>query len=521
MNISVVNKQIQATSADALIVNLFEGVTTPGGATGAVDTALGASNGVPGDGLISRLIKLGDFKGKLNEVAVVYTNDLIPAPRVIVVGLGKAKDFTRDRARQASGAAVRKARDLGCKRVASIVHGAGIGGLEPREAAQATVEGALLGAYQFKEHKAHIGKTNGNGKSLEEFSLVEYDKAKLSEVEAGARAGEHIAHGVMAARDLISRAPNVLTPAAFADAARAMAERVGLKCIVMTEAEIAAQNMGGVLAVAQGSANPPRFVVLEHPGKTSGVSETPEVSSAPLVFIGKGVTFDTGGISIKPGENMQAMKADMAGAAAVFGAMQAIAELKLPRRVIGITPLVENMPSDRAFRPGDVITMMSGLTVEIISTDAEGRMILADALHYAKQFKPKGVVDLATLTGAAVIALGDGMAAALFSNDDPWADALLKAANGEGERLWQMPLYAEYGDKIRSDFAEIKNTGGRSGGVGTSAYFLYRFVEGDGEYPWAHIDMAGMTFSGDSKGYTPKGALGYGVRALVKLAQTE
>jgi leucyl aminopeptidase len=210
----------------------------------------------------------------------------------------------------------------------------------------------------------------------------------------------------------------------------------------------------------------------------------------------------------------------MAGAAAVFGAMQVIAELKLPRRVIGITPLVENMPSDRAFRPGDVITMMSGLTVEIISTDAEGRMILADALHYAKQFKPKGVVDLATLTGAAVIALGEGMAAALFSNDDPWADALLKAANSEGERLWQMPLYAEYGDKIRSDFAEIKNTGGRSGGVGTSAYFLYRFVEGEGEYPWAHIDMAGMTFSGENKGYTPKGALGYGVRALVKLAQT-
>jgi leucyl aminopeptidase len=211
----------------------------------------------------------------------------------------------------------------------------------------------------------------------------------------------------------------------------------------------------------------------------------------------------------------------MAGAAAVFGAMQVIAELKLPRRVIGITPLVENMPSDRAFRPGDVITMMSGLTVEIISTDAEGRMILADALHYAKQFKPKGVVDLATLTGAAVVALGEGMAAALFSNDDPWADALLKAANGEGERLWQMPLYAEYGDKIRSDFAEIKNTGGRSGGVGTSAYFLYRFVEGKDEYPWAHIDMAGMTFSGENKGYTPKGALGYGVRALVKLAQTE
>jgi leucyl aminopeptidase len=213
----------------------------------------------------------------------------------------------------------------------------------------------------------------------------------------------------------------------------------------------------------------------------------------------------------------------MGGAAAVFGAMQAIGQLRLPQRVIGLLPLVENMPSDRAFRPGDVITMMSGMTVEIISTDAEGRMILADALHYAKRFEPRAVVDLATLTGACVVALGDGVAAGVFSNDDTWAAQLVKCATACGERLWQLPLYPEYGDKIKSDVADIKNSAGRTSGVGTSAYFLKRFVEGDhgrDAFPWAHIDMAPMMFNTDNKGYQPRGAMGYGVRTLVELART-
>lgn len=508
--VTVLNKQIQATPADAIIVNLFEGVTSPGGATGAVDTALGASDGVPGDGLISKLLQLGDFKGKFNDIAVIYTHGLIPSPRVIVVGLGKSKDFSLDRARQASGTAVRKAREQGCKRVATIVHGSGIGGLNTQDAAQATVEGALLGIYQFTEHKS---KTS-NGKQIDEIVVVEYDKAKLNEVQAGATAGEVIANGVNAARTLINRAPNVLNPPAFAELAQAMAERVGLKCTVFTDKEIAEHKMGGIQSVAQGSLHPARMVIWEH---------NPDADGEPLVFIGKGVTFDTGGISIKPTEGMQNMKADMAGAAAVFGAMQAIAELKLQQRVIGITPLVENMPSDRAFRPGDVITMMSGLTVEIISTDAEGRMILADALHYAKRFKPRGVVDLATLTGACVIALGDNVAAGVFSNNEDWVQTVLRAADAQGEKLWQLPLYSEYGDKIRSDYAEIKNSGGRNGGVGTSAYFLKRFVEegDDDAYPWAHIDMAGMMFSDSTRGYQVKGGMGYGVRTLVELAKGE
>jgi leucyl aminopeptidase len=509
MRVSVIRGQIQATPADAIIVNSFEGVTIPGGATGAVDAALRLGN--TGErGAISRLIALGDFKGRLNEVGVVYTHDQLPAPRVLVVGLGDREAFTLDCIRQASGSAVRKARELGCKRVATIVHGSGIGGLDPRQAAQATVEGALMGSYQFGEHKSQA-----NERSVEELLVVEYDGSKLDAIKAGAQAGEAIARAVNAARALINRAPNVLYPDAFAQAAREMAAQHGLQCVVLTEAEIATAGMGGVLAVSQGSQHPPRFVILEY------MPEGQKGEMPPLVFVGKGVTFDTGGISIKPSEGMQAMKADMSGAAAVFGAMQAIADLKARRRVVGLLPLVENMPSGNAYRPGDVLTMMSGLKVEVVSTDAEGRLILADALHYAKRYRPRGVVDLATLTGACVVALGEGVAAGVFSNNEDWCAAVLKAAEAQGEKMWRLPLYSEYGDKIRSDVADIKNSGGRIGGVGASAYFLYRFVQGEGEYPWAHVDMAGMTFSPENKGYLVKGAMGYGVRTLIALAQAE
>jgi leucyl aminopeptidase len=515
MKISIVQKQIQALPADALIVNLFEGATTPSGATGAVDSALGATDGIPGDGAISQLIKLGDFKGKLNEVAVVYTRGLIPAPRVILVGLGRKDELTIDRARQASGSAARKARDLGCKRVTSVVHGGGLGGLDTRAAAQATVEGALLGTYQFREHKS-AAADGDNGKRIEEFTLVEFNAARLAAINEGARAGEIIARGVNTARTLINRAPNVLSPQTLAEAAQAMAAQAGLNCRVFTEREITEHKMGGVLAVSQGSANPPRFVILETVGSETNAAER------ALVFVGKGVTFDTGGISLKDPAGMESMKADMGGAAAVIGAMQAIGELKLPRRVIGLVPLVENMPGGHSFRPSDVLTMMSGTTVEVISTDAEGRLILADALHYAKRYAQRGVVDLATLTGACVVALGDGIAAGLFANDDRWASGVLQAAEAGGERLWQLPLYPEYNDKVRSDVADIKNSAGRNAGIGASAYFLKRFVEEEGRrdaYPWAHIDMAAMMFNTENKGYQPKGAMGYGVRLLIELAQ--
>ena len=522
MKISVLNRQIQAATVDAIIVNLFDGVKMPGGATGAVDTALASTDGVPGNGAISRLIQLGDFKGKLNELSVIYTNGLIPATRVILVGLGKQNEFDADAARHASATAVRKARDLGCKRVATIAHGAGIGGMNPRESAQATVEGAVMGVYQHLENKSQ-GKDN---KAIDELMLLTADTKQTDQLIAGANAGEIIGNAVNTARTLANRPPNLLYPITFADFAQQMALRVGLRGEIFDEHEISERKMGGIMAVAKGSAQPPRFVVLEHlPKSTNGTSNgaAGHESVQPIVLVGKGVTFDTGGISIKPSEGMQAMKGDMAGAAAVIAAMQAIAELNLPRRVIGLVPMVENMPSDRAYRPGDVVTMMSGLTVEIISTDAEGRMILADALHYAKRFIPRGVVDIATLTGACVIALGEGVAAGVFASDDNWAGSLLKSSAATGERIWRMPLYKEYGNSIKSDTGDIKNSGGRYGGVGTSAWFLRRFTEGEDSepaYPWAHIDMAAMDTDDKTEGYRIRGGSGYGVRLFVELARS-
>jgi leucyl aminopeptidase len=518
MKISVLNRQIQAAPVDAIIINLFEGVSVPGGATGAVDTALGASDGVPGSGSISKLIQLGDFKGKLNELAVLYGNGLIPATRIIVVGLGKQSEFDVNAARHASATAVRKARDLGCKRVATIAHGAGIDGLSPRSAAQATIEGAVMGVYQHLENKSQV-KDN---KTIDELMLLTADANQISELTEGANVGETIGIAVNTARTLANRPPNQLHPASFAEFAQNMAAHVGLRCEVFDENEIKTHGMGGITAVSQGSAQPARFVVLEHQPKTNNGKNSSDEILPPIVLVGKGVTFDTGGISIKPSEGMQSMKGDMAGAAAVIGAMQAIAMLNLSRHVIGLVPMVENMPSDRAYRPSDVITMMSGLTVEIISTDAEGRMILADALHYAKRFSPSGVVDIATLTGSCVIALGEGVAAGVFASDDHWANTLLSASATTGERIWRMPLYKEYGDAIKSDTADIKNSGGRMGGVGTSAWFLRRFVEGeDGQplYPWAHIDMAAMDTDDKTDGYRVKGGSGFGVRLFVHLIQ--
>lgn len=505
MNVRALSRQIQAVPADVLILSLSEGERVSAGQVAAVDTALGSADGMPGRGAISRLLELGDFSGKLNQTAVLYTQGLIPAPRVILVGLGRPDRVKIDHIRQASGVAMRRARDLGCRHVVSMAHGAGLSHIDPAEAAQATVEGALMGAWRFAEH------TSGDReRHVERLMLVTPDAAQVERMAAAARAGEIVAGAVNTSRALIAQPANVMTPPALADAAATIARDAGLSCAVLDERAIAELGMGGVLAVAQGSAHPPRFVILEHAGGPG----------QPLVFIGKGVTFDSGGLSLKEPAGMEAMKADMSGAAAVIGAMQAIARLGLPRRVIGLAPLVENMPDGRAYRPGDVVTMMNGRTVEIISTDAEGRMTLADALHFAKRYRPAGVVDLATLTGASVVALGEGVAAALFANDWAWAGAIRAAAAFSGERLWRLPLYPQYADKLRSDVADLKNTAGRLGGVGASAYFLRRFVDGEGAYPWAHIDMAGMTFSPDSRGYQPKGPLGFGVRTLARLAST-
>ena len=364
MDISVTIGNILEQQTDGIVLNLFEGVDAPGGATGAADKAL--------NGGIESLIASGDFTGKFKQTSVLYPRGGMPAKRVILVGLGKQEAFTLDHVRQVSAVAAQQARKLGINSLTTIVHGGGAGGLHTADAAQAVVEGTVLGTYRFSHYKTG---DQDDGNDLDRLTLVEFDAAKQAEVERGALIGRIVADGTCLARDLVSHPGNELPPTVLAERAREMADGVGLSCEVLDETRIAEEGMRTLLAVAQGSAQPPRFIVLEHDG---GKTDDP-----PVVLIGKGITFDTGGISIKGAEGMWDMKFDMGGAAAVIGAMQATARLNLPVRTVGLVAASENMPGSRALKPGDIIRSMLGKTIEIRSTDAEGRLVLADAITYA------------------------------------------------------------------------------------------------------------------------------------------
>ena len=494
MQIIVKQGDIVAAEADTLIVNLFEGVSVPGGATGAVDRALG--------GAIADLIAGGDLKGKTGEVAVLYPRGAIGARRVLVVGLGQAGKFDLDGVRRAAAVGIKRARDLGAQRVASIVHGAGIGGLDVAAAAQATVEGSLLAVYRFDAQKKKEPFHD-----IDSLTLIENDGARIESVTAGAKTAQAIVAGVELARDLVNMPPNVATPTRMAAAAQAIADAYGLEVTIGDREWAAERQMGAYLAVAQGAGEPPKFIVLAHNGDRTDLPT--------VVLVGKGITFDTGGISIKGSERMGDMKSDMGGAAAVLGAMEIIGRLDIPLRVIGITPCTENMPDANAYRPADVIKASNGKTIEIISTDAEGRMVLADALVLAESYKPQAVIDLATLTGACVVALGAGVSAGVFCNDEALRDELLAASDSTHERLWPLPLFDDYRRMINSEVADMKNSGGRFGGVGTSAVFLQEFTN----YPWAHIDIAGMALAEKAGEYSPVGGTGFGVRLLVAYLQ--
>ncbi|MHB8945106.1 MAG: leucyl aminopeptidase [Bacillota bacterium] len=496
MKVTVWHGSIAEVKADAVVVNLFEGVKSPGGATGAVDQALG--------GAISRLIEAGEVTGKAGQAAVVYTLGRLPARKVVVAGLGASGGFGPEGVRAAAGWAMRAAAKGNARTVATIVHGAGLGGLEPGAAAAATVEGSLLAAYAFKELKP--AEDSGG---VEELILVDRDEAKLSQIEAGAQRGEALAGATALARDLVNRPGNLVTPTAMAQTAADIARRGGLTLEVLERADCERLGMGAFVSVAKGSDEPAKLIVLRYqPGGRR--------SDAPVALVGKGLTFDSGGISLKPGEGMEGMKSDMAGGAAVLGAMEAVATLKPAVEVIGVIPATENMPSGHASRPGDVVRAMNGKTIEIISTDAEGRMILADAICYAKTQGATKLIDLATLTGACVVALGN-VRAGLFSNDDGLAAAVERAAVEAGEKVWRLPVDAEYREQIKSDVAEIKNTGGRPAGAITGALFLAEFA---GDTPWVHLDIAGVAMNQRDLAFTPKGATGFGVRTLARLVES-
>lgn len=493
MEITVTIQDVTKVKSDALLINLFEGVKQPGGATGAVDRALG--------GAISKLIESGEIKGKRGEMTTVHVFGQIPASRVMVLGLGKREEFTRDIIRRGMAEAARAIRGMGVKRFATILHGGGIAGLDAEACAQAIAEGATLGLYTFKK----LGKAANDSPQVQAIEVVEGDKAKIAAIKRGIEAGKAIAESVCLARDMANMPANMMTPTDIAAQAQKVAKETGLAITIFDQKEMEKMGMGAILGVSKGSAQPPKFIVLRYTGDRANPKKV-------IGLVGKGVSFDTGGISLKPADGMGWMKTDMSGAATVIGAIRAIALLKPKVNVTALAPCAENMPSGTAQKPGDVLTVMNGKTVEVDNTDAEGRLLLADALSYGNQIGLAPMIDVATLTGAIKTTFG-GITTGVFTNDQAVCDRVLKAAATAGEKAWQLPMHDEYKEQNKSDVADIKNSGGAGAGSITAALFLAEFA---GKTPWVHLDIAGTGRTDSTKGYIIKGSTGVPVRTLVQ-----
>ena len=498
MELRVTINDITQIAADAIIVNLFEGVKNPGGATAKVDAAL--------DGAITSLIRDGEITGRKGQNTVIHTLGKLPSKRVIVAGLGKSDSFTVNVARGVAGDAARQLRSLKVRKAATIIHGAGIGNIEAAAAAEALAEGTILGLYTFNAHKTH---DESKALKLEELVIVEQDAEKESAIQRGLVSGRILAESTSLARDMANQPANKMTPTIMAEQARQVAQDYGLEFNLLEKTDCEALGMGAFLGVSQGSSEPPKFIVVRYHGDPS----TPENN---LGIIGKSVTFDSGGISLKPAPDMGKMKADMSGGASVIGAMKAIAQLKPNINVTMIAAATENMPSGTATKPGDILKSMSGKTIEVDNTDAEGRLTLGDAITYARQeLGVNKLVDVATLTGDMGVALGN-IRAGVFTNNQALVNQVILAGEAAGERMWQMPLDEDYKEQNKSAVADIKNTGGRAAGSITAAHFVGEFA---GDTPWVHMDIAGVYMADKDQGVWVKGASGIPVRSLVKLAQ--
>jgi leucyl aminopeptidase len=440
-------------------------------------------------GAIGRVLSSGDFTGKRDDTAVLYPSG--PAARVLLIGLGKTEEVDRGAIRRAAAIAAKRARSLGVSRAAFHLPGEASGTVSLRDAGQAIAEGLAQGAWQYNEMK----KPEEKKAPLELMEVLSLDGTELSQ---GHTRGQAIGAGQTFARSIQVLPGNVCTPTFVAERARELAQRYGFDITVLDKAAIIQEKMGALMSVAQGSAEEPRFIAIEYKGS----------AAAPVVLVGKGVTFDTGGISIKPAQNMEDMKYDMSGAAAVLGTFEMLGRLKPNIHAVGLIPSTENMPSGTAVKPGDVVTSHLGKTIEIINTDAEGRLILADALSYARRYEPAAVVDIATLTGAVVVALGH-TASGVMGSDEKLVEELRAAADRADERIWPLPLWDEYRDLMKSDIADVKNSGGRPAGSISAGWFLREFVD---EFPWAHLDIAGTAYTDREDAGRVKGPTGVGVR---------
>ena len=442
-------------------------------------------------GAIGRVLLSGDFTGKRDETALLYPPG--PASRVLLVGLGKPDEVDRGALRRAAAVAAKRARSLGVPRAAFHLSAESRGKVQPEDAGQMIAEGLAQGAWQYNEMKK---PAEDKKPPLERMDVLAHDGP--AELIQGHRKGDAIGAGQTFARGLQVLPGNVATPTYIAEVARELARRHGFEVTILDKAAITQEKMGALLSVAQGSAEEPRFIALEYKG----------ADGPPVVLVGKGVTFDTGGISIKPAQNMEDMKYDMSGAAAVLGTFEMLGRLKPRVHVVGLSPSTENMPSGTAVKPGDVVTSHFGKTIEVINTDAEGRLILVDALSYARRYHPAAVVDIATLTGAIVVALGH-TATGLMSPDEELTEEIREAAHRADERVWPLPLWDDYRDLMKSDIADVKNSGGRPAGSISAGWFLREFVDG---FPWAHLDIAGTAYTDRDEAGRVKGPTGVGVR---------
>jgi len=448
-------------------------------------------------GAIKEAYDSDEFLGKPNQTLVLHTSGRLPAKRIILVGLGKIKEINPDNYRQAAGTISRLAAVKSSRTVAFFFGADG-----DEKAVSAVVEGFLLGRFDMTDYKT--GK-DGKKDITETISFIATTRKQTAGFDKAIKRGQVISEGVILARRLAAHPGNVITPKKFAAEAAALTRKSRIRCTVLDERKIKAEKMYALLAVGQGSEQPPRFVILQYRGGKGAVK--------PVVLVGKGITFDSGGISLKPAAEMDEMKGDMTGGAIVLSTVLTAARLKLPVNLVGLIPLAENMPSGKALKPGDIIKSRKGKTIEILSTDAEGRLILADALDYANKFKPQAVVDIATLTGAALFVLGY-TAAPILGNNSKLLDGIKMAADKTAEKVWELPLWDEYRELMKSSIADLKNSGGRPAGTITAAAFLENFI---GDWPWAHIDIAYVDVEKGGKPYIPKGATGIGVRLLVEL----
>lgn len=450
---------------------------------------------------INSILTLQEFKGELKEKITFYSDSGTSSPRFTIIGMGKKENLSNEILRRVASLAILEAQKLNSKSIAYYFPQLDEMNLKIELISQSLVEGIKLGYYNYEKYK-----TKKNNK-IETVTFLIDDKSDVVKFQNGIVKGEIISDAVIIARNLGNAPGNEIYPKTLADEVVKISKIAKFKVKVLNEREILKLKMNGVISVCKGSTNPPRFLILEHGTKYR--------SKKTIAFVGKGVTFDTGGISIKPSAAMSEMKMDMSGAAAVIGSFYAIAKLNLPIHVVGLIPAVENMPSGNALKPGDIIRHFNGKTSEVDNTDAEGRLILADALSFASKYKPEVVIDLATLTGACVVALGQH-ASGLMGNDKNLNAELLKIGDETFERLCELPLYKEYEKQIKSDVADVKNVGGKWAGAITAALFLKEFI---GDYKWAHLDIAGPAILESNFDYAKKGASGVGVMLLTKFAE--